>query len=575
MIRDSIARCLDRWADLPAVIRVLLPVLVAGGLGLFAVKAGYGWFGQWRLERNLASARKAVGEVRMKEARDRSLSALRSGERGIEAFRILEKSTAALRDPRHAEIARVMIFHPEGADEDRLTGFLGLVDKAPLGLVGRIWAELPDADRTDPRFAAAFARRLLDAGRMRDAAGVLTSVPEQRRDGAVLRALVAALIGSGRHEGMVPAWTILAESFPAGGPESVAWLELLESIPPTNLAGGLLEELRERLENVDGVSPGRRALMVRRLEYAGSFAERAAILDQAAADWRGREPREFARFLHGLGLHRQLLAAFPDPVAGQDSTVYRWLLDSACRSADWERLRGLLDAGGGVLSRAETAGLRAVLAAKTGGAADAASAWSDAMRETKARPDSGTALMLHQLAVLTDLPEQANQALLAAVRTGRGALPLYEDLKPLLDALAAQGQEKTLLEIVAIYLRYEPGSPLLLARYASLACLNDLVEPAVVLQALEPLARELPEELPLQCAVATAFLMDSKPQQAAVVLDRLRVDIATLPPSQRVVFLVSRVRNGTLGRDHPEVTGFPWKTLLPSERREFIRLLKD
>jgi formamidopyrimidine-DNA glycosylase len=121
------------------------------------------------MDRNLTAARQAVKEDQMQEARDRSLTVLRSGDLSIEAFRILEKSTAALGDPRHGEIAGALIFHPEGSDEDRLTGFLSLVGDMPLGFVGQAWAALPEQCRTQPRFAAAFARRLLAGKRVGEA----------------------------------------------------------------------------------------------------------------------------------------------------------------------------------------------------------------------------------------------------------------------------------------------------------------------------------------------------------------------------------------------------------------------
>lgn len=574
MIRDLITRCLDRWANLPFLVRGLIAVTVVGGLGLLAFKPGYRWFRQWRLERNLVNAREAVEQTRMQEARDLSLTVLRAGDPRIEAFRILEKSTASLRDPRHAEIARALISHPEGSDEDRLNGFVGVVDRTPLGLVGQSWVALPESCRKDPRFAVSFARRLLAERRAGEAASVLLAVPEADRNGEVNRGLVAVLIGSGRREGFQEAQKRIAEDFPAGGAEAVQWLEMLESIPAVSLDGGLLEPLRGRLEAMNEVSPGRRALMLARLDYAGRFQQRAVILEKASSDWRSRDPLEFARFLHGLGLHRDLLESFSDADAAGGATLNAWLRDAACRSADWDRLRRLLDAGGADLPRVQELGWRAVLALKTGDAVAGADAWAAAMNDAAAATGDDAYLVLHRIASDAALPEQAHQAMLAAIRAGRGPLPLYSDLKPLLQSLVAQGQEKALLEIGAIYLHFEPGNPVLITQYAYLACLNELVEPASVLQALEPLAEALPEEVPIQCALATAFLCDSKPEKAAEVLDRLKVDPGQLPPSFRIVFLVSRVRQGALPADDPAVKEFPWNDLLPSERRKFGALLK-
>src|SRR6478609_2552046 len=122
MIRNLINTLWDRWANLHPFVRFLILSAVAAAFAMFAVKPAYRVFKSWRVDRNLVAARKAVDEVRMDEARDLSLTVLRAGDPRIEAFRILEESTASLRDPRHGDIARALITHPKSSDEDRWRG---------------------------------------------------------------------------------------------------------------------------------------------------------------------------------------------------------------------------------------------------------------------------------------------------------------------------------------------------------------------------------------------------------------------------------------------------------------------
>ena len=124
-------------------------------------------------------------------------------------------------------------------------------------------------------------------------------------------------------------------------------------------------------------------------------------------------------------------------------------------------------------------------------------------------------------------------------------------------------------------MHFEPGNPVLLTQYAYLACLNELVEPSATLQAIEALAKAVPDEVPIQCALATAYLCASRPEEAKGVLDRLKVDADRLPPSFRVVFLVRRVRSGEMQPDDPAIREFPWNQLLPSERRKFNEILRE
>jgi len=166
----------DRWMQIHPFFRFLCLLAVLAAFGLFGARPGYHRFKAWRLERNLVAARHAVEEERMDEARDLSLTVLRAGDPRLEAFQILERSTAALRDPLHAEIARALMAHPEGSDEDRWTGFRGIASELPLGVVGQAWAKLPSDCQVAPRFVTAFAERLLAEGRLREAASILLAV---------------------------------------------------------------------------------------------------------------------------------------------------------------------------------------------------------------------------------------------------------------------------------------------------------------------------------------------------------------------------------------------------------------
>ena len=161
-----------------------------------------------------------------------------------------------------------------------------------------------------------------------------------------------------------------------------------------------------------------------------------------------------------------------------------------------------------------------------------------------------------------------------AIRCGRGPLPLYADLKPLLSSLAQQGQDKTLLEICAIYLPFESANPVLITQLAYLACLNQLIDPMTVLAAMEHLATGFPKEVPIQCVLATAYLCNGQTAKAAQTLDALQLDPAKLSPGYQAAFLTIQVLAGRIARDDARITGFVWKSLLPSERKKFSELIR-
>ncbi|MFZ9938153.1 MAG: hypothetical protein ACO3JG_14020 [Luteolibacter sp.] len=572
MIAEFISRFLGWWVNLPILVRLLLLVLLCGGLFLLAGKPVHRQIQSWRVERNLDQARQALESGQMQKARDHALAVLRTGDQRLETVRIFERATASLNDPRHSDIARLLIEHPESSMGDRLTAFLALVDRIPQGLVGQVWGELPADCRSDARFATAFAGRLTVEGRHAEASRVLLAVPEGERDAACEQALVRVLIANGSKKSYEEAQRRIAAAFPAARDELPAWLELLESIPPLGLQPGLLRSVRQVLAEEDG---GRAALMIVRMDYSGRFAERGEIIDEAIRSWRDREPLELARFLAALGLHERMLEVFPDVRAAAEAGIGEFLLEAARAAGDWPRLEALLDAKPPELSRLQELAWRAVIAAQGMNAGGRAEAWSAAMNEALASRADDAYLQLHRMALAMGMEDEARQALLAAIRTGRGPLPLYGSVKPLLSALAEQANERAIIEVISIYLAFEPANSALVTQYAYYACINDLLDPDGVLQKLEPLVRVLPDEIPLQFTLALAHLCNGRPDLAASVLDPLKADVSGLPTQFRAIHLVTQLRNGRIGAGDPALRALPWSELLPSERRVFERLLRN
>lgn len=563
-----------RWANLHPTIRFGIVALVVGAIGVFAVKPGYAAFKGWRARQNLVAARVAVVDSKMAEARDRSLAALRGGAAGIETYRILEQSMATLRDPLHAEIARLLLTHPESSDEDRLKGFGTIVSDAPMGLVGQAWIGLPRHCQDDPRFATVLAGRSIAEGRLDELEPVLLALPATARTPAVERCLIEILIARGRPEELLQAQRRIGAAL-AGDPAGISeWLDLLEKIPVLGLRAGAMAAVRRVLESTAAGDPARKALMLARLDYAADFPHRAAILDRAIERWQDAAPEALARFLVDLGLDRRLLATLPMERVESTPGVLPWLLVAMRRSEAWGRLGDLLDAHGGLLPKFEEWAYRAVLAAKTGDAEQRGRAWHAAMREARFSAVSNAFLRLQRVARENGMPEEAEKAMLAAIRTGRGPLPLVADQRPLLASLGQQGRDRAMMEVCAIYLMFEVGNPVLLTQYAYLACLTELAEPSVIVEAMESLAKDYPDELHLQWVIATAFLIDGRPVRAMEIVDSLKFDPAKLPLGFQAMLLVTRVLNHRMAADDPLILAFPWSSLLPAERHQFGKRLR-
>ena len=575
MIRNVFNTAWDRWANLHPFIRFsALGAVVALG-GFLFLKPSYRAFKGWRLEKNLVNAEIAVKEVRMDEARDLSLTVLRAGDPRIEAFRILEKSTASLRDPMHGDIARALMSHPEGSDADRLNGFRGMAPDAPLGLLGQAWSSLPEKFRQDPAFATVFADRLIAGKRLSEAASVLLAVPESARNAGANQSLVRVLLGSGKKDGYDEAQRWIAAKWPSGADGIEGWLGVFEEIPVPSLRIDLLGPVRKALEQPGAADPARNALAIARLDYSANFPGRAGILENTVTRWKDEAPVALAKFLLDLGTHRLLIETFPIARVADHPGLMPYLLEALENSGDWDQVKLLLDEHGGALTKTELLAHRALRAAKTGDSPERVQQWNAAMGEAKSGTTANAYLILYHIAEAAGMEAEAQEAMLDAIRSGRGPLLLYADLKPLLNFLANQGRENELMQICAIYLPFEPGNPVLLTQYAYLACLNGLADPKIILKAIKPMADAFPDALPIQCVLATAYLSDGQFTAAAATLDRLKLDPAKLSPGYRAAFLTTQVLNKRIPKDDPQITNLPWRGMLPSERRKFNEWIKS
>lgn len=567
-MRNFINPLWDRWANFHPFLRFVILAVVAGGIALVTVKPSYKAFKSWRSDRNLRAAEKAMEAVKMEEARDLSLTVLRGGEPGVEAYRILEKATGALNDPRHGDIARALMAHPESSPEDQRRSFVGITQEMPLGVVGQAWVSLPPASQKDESFAIPFADRLISESLFREASDVLLGVPTDNRTPALVERLGRVLIRTRAKLGYTEAQRLLAAGF--SKELAAKWISLLEEIPVESLDAKILAPVLETLLD----DPSAQASLLRsRLQYAANFSSRAAVIDAAIVTWRDLDPAELGKFLADLGLYRRLVETISPVVVAEHPQAFPPLWRAAIESQAWDQAGKLLDAMGGAQPKFLEFGRRALIAGLSGQNPELVRLWAAAIDEAKTKP---TALMeLERLARDAGLTKQADAALLAAIRLGRGPLPVYAKLRPLTMALAAENRENELMEIAGIYMSFERGNPVIITQYAYLALMNNLVGAKPVIAAMTPLAKGLPKEIPIQAVFATACLADKQPEMAAAALDPLKLDPQKLPPSYRAAFLLTQVLNHRIPATDPQIKDFPWSSLQPSERRKFTEILQS
>lgn len=561
--------CRHIWENTHPFLRFVMLVVAALFAFLFILVPGYRLSKSAIAEKNVSAAGDALKEGEMLAARDLSLSAIHSGESSIQAYRILEESMSALRDPRHGGVARLMILKPDATDEDRLRAFSSMAPEMPMGLLGASWLMLPSKCHFDVRFVAPFADRLISEKLFNKASSVLQAVPEADRSEAIQQRLIRLMIQTGEAEIQNEAQRWLSSRWPEAGEEMAAWLDLLEEIPISRLSPHLLDSVRWKLESPEYEGSFRHRLGLARIRYTADFPNRDKTLAQAVASWKSEAPEAVAKLLVDTRNDRILIGMLTPEVIGAHPALFTVLLGALERSGDLGVIKNLLESKVEILPKFETQARLAVVSAKSGNELARLEYWKAAINDAKFSAATDSLLVLHRIASGAGMTAEADEAMVEAILRGRGPLPFFQQLRGLIESLSRKGLEELILRICTTYLWFEPGDHNLVASYIYLACLNDLAEPQVLLKAVSVLSSAFPKETQIQCVHAMVYLYSNQPSAAAEVLNRLNPDPNALAPNQRAILFTSQVMLRQVSSQDPKIADFPWKSLLPSERKKF------
>jgi hypothetical protein len=558
-----------RWMDLHPFVRLLITISFLAIVGVFVAKPSYRVARHWWYGRKLVEAEQALSAGEMEKAKLLSRTLLQAGDpRVLESLRILEQSMSALRDPFRADIARALMSHPDATAEDRLRGFKVLASYAPLGLAGQAWMSLPEESRAKPEFLYPFADRLFESGRLKEAAGLIQSAARAGIDWQMERRMIRILIASENEYAIVEAHNRLEKSWPPE--DKVSGLELLESIPIDLLKPGLLRASAGRLDS----SVAREALMLARLAFAKDNAPREEVVDKAVADWRPTAGLEVAEFLLATGMRRRLLEEFPPSEMAKFPTLAEKLVEAAVEEKEWTLAKEYLKAAPETLEKTTRLVWTAVVLEQAGDAAASEAAWREAAIEAEAHREAEAWLKMGKILRAAGMTAREDECMYQAVLRGRGRLPLFEDLQPLMERYYAQGREKAMLQICGGYLALEPGNPEVLTHHAYLSCVTGGGDPELLTRVMEPIAEAYPSSPRAQSVLISIYLLRGDFEAAGRVAERITVPIEALLPRYRAAVLCAKVKTGVLSADSEEVRSIPWQSMMAPERRFFRRILE-
>jgi hypothetical protein len=566
---EKFQKLLTGWANLHPLLRfflgIILLISLIWGVGKPLYRGAKSlWYGH-----QLVKAEKAAEAGDMQQAKDLSQTVLRAkDERVIEALRVLERSMSALSDPNRIQIANALMFHPKGGQTDKLRGFLLNVDGSALGWLGQIWAHMDKENQTDRRFAIPFAERLLANKKLKEVLAVIQALDGWDKDWQTQSIILRTLIADDQLGSITQAQQKLEEWWPEGQHESA--LDIWESIPILKLNVELMPKSIERL-NPD---VARDALMLSRLKYVSDKWTRLEVVDQAIMQWRELAPKNLAQFLYDSGMNYRLFSTFPPEMSKKHKGMIRLQLQACAKENEWSKALLYLTAAEAEMEKIIFWGWKAAIADQVNHKDDLEIALSTINTEALISSDVNIYLKLSKLMGQAGLPDRVNQYMLEAIKTGKGALPLFSDITGLVQSVYEQGLEKSILEVISTYLIFEPSNPLLVTHYCYLSCVAGTCDPGVLLEAMKPLASAF-SGTPQIHAVVTAIHLAARDYSAAKMQAELVKDdrLMSLAPGHRAAVAVARLKAGVIKPDAALIQDLPWSKIMAVESRFYRNLL--
>lgn len=507
---DFTNRLRENWANLPLVIRLILMPLALGVVVLPFGRPLGSALSNVALERNSRLAEDAIEAGDAREARSRSLAAIQSAPERIEVARTILRSMDILSDPKRIQVATILMQHPDAGSADRKLAMRVLASHAPMVMVGAAWAALSGEERAMPEMIDAFARRLIAEGRSEQAALLLKNVEFSSLPDLICRLFVDLLQNQGSPEAWLECQKLLHErsraASDAGQPIPGWCLEGWERVPQ--------EYLDSRSLTVFPVEDTPRVMMLRRRFEQGKHA--LDLQDPQIAIWlrdiKSGDRLSLALLLANCGHPSAAIQLF-DKGAGLTHQEYEWVRDTRLRTLAWRPWLDFLQSPAVLgISQAWVCADRALAHFKLNESFQSKDAWREAI-QLAANSTQGPRLTDLSRRIRPWMPEQAEEAMLAAISSPSQALPLFNDLQWLSTSLEKAGNDKALLELSRAYLGIEPGNPIVVTRYAYLALLAGELSPAAAIRMIIPIVESQPRSPhPRIVAVMAALLLDDTPQ---------------------------------------------------------------
>lgn len=556
------------------VVDYLILVLCLGA-SLMLAKPAYRVFRDWRTGKIAENAAEALAAGDFAEARRLARTVLVTQSERHDMLVILQRSMEALNDPDAAHVSRMLMVHPEATEEDRIRGFRDTCSSMPIAMVTATWMALGEEKAYSPAYLLPFATRWIDQG-LNDVDGPMLI---ERADLALEPELrlqaVRGLMKSNKDPSLRLAQSHIAELMADGGGTALPAFRLLAGVP--------LEKFRaDGFPDLEGwiltqpeatVDDQLLALIQKRHRFPGQLSE---LVKHAITRFAGKNPAAVGRWLNQIGLAGETLKLLSEEQAAADVEPFLARADALIALERWPEAIQWLAAPPDKVSMIELHSRRMICDGKPGKAARQGKAWTEALLEVGAGPDPDVLLEFSRRMHEAGLEELAGEAMVAAVRTKRGRLPFWHQIRHLLPWLRARQQGQAMSEVCSLMASLQPSNPEVAIEALDLDCILGKSQSAALLEQLEQLEKQHPgisEEQRFRELKATVLLQAEQPEAALAACGPYATESGNT--SDRLI-AVAAVAKAILGENETSAQLFErvvWKRMLREEKEFFTNLL--
>jgi hypothetical protein len=427
----------------------ILLVLVLVALG-FAAKPAYRAYRDQKLDQNLEAAREAARLEDWIAARDRARSVLLVRPDDFEAFRIWSRALAEQGEPRAYMAATQRFADPRASDEDKLETLRVLALQAPQALALGAFGSLSEENRKSPDFRAAITPLLILRGETELAEKGLREVLGENPSPAVTLELIRTICARPDAARVEEARGLFAKLIAHDASREALEALLLLGNTPGGLAPGapLPKELQAWVSRQPKAKTIHQLIALHpAIESAPESADR--IFREAIERYSATDPGELGTWLVRHNRSEEALKMLEEP-AKERADAFIARLNALLRLERDDEIKAALLEPPPSADSVEVEIIRAVMAGRRGDDTAAKAAWSRALEEAAFDTRRNRFLEIARTAQTQRAMSTAEDAWVAALRSGWGQLPLYQDILPLVGSLGRQSRSEDLLVSCAL-----------------------------------------------------------------------------------------------------------------------------